>query len=114
MLLAQQAPVMLLDEPTTYLDVSHQLEVLELVRGLEPERSVAPSFWCCTISTRRSSLPTSSSSSVRDRSSRARTPQQVMTGGLLRTVFGIEARILHDPELTAPVIVPLTSVANTR
>ena len=34
MLLAQQAPVMLLDEPTTYLDVSHQLDVLELLRDL--------------------------------------------------------------------------------
>ncbi|MCP3799702.1 ABC transporter ATP-binding protein [Allokutzneria sp. A3M-2-11 16] len=38
--LAQDAPVLLLDEPTTYLDVRHQLEVLELIAGLQSERGL--------------------------------------------------------------------------
>jgi iron complex transport system ATP-binding protein len=38
--LAQDAPVLLLDEPTTYLDVRHQLEVLDLVRRLQDERGL--------------------------------------------------------------------------
>ncbi|MBP2475374.1 iron complex transport system ATP-binding protein [Crossiella equi] len=38
--LAQDAPVLLLDEPTTYLDVRHQLEVLELVARLRAERGL--------------------------------------------------------------------------
>lgn len=38
--LAQDAPVLLLDEPTTYLDVRHQIEVMELVRDLQREREL--------------------------------------------------------------------------
>ena len=40
MALAQQTEVLLLDEPTTYLDVTHQLEVLDVVRDLNRERGI--------------------------------------------------------------------------
>lgn len=113
MLLAQQAPVMLLDEPTTYLDVSHQLEVLELVRGLNQNDGRTIVLVLHDLNQAvvfADELIVVSQGQIVARG----TPQQVMTGELLRDVFGIEARILHDPELTAPVIVPLTSVANTR
>lgn len=48
MVLAQQTPVILLDEPTTHLDLAHAVEVLELVH--QPAATQARRcWWCCTI-----------------------------------------------------------------
>ncbi len=47
MALAQQTDILLLDEPTTFLDVTHQVEVLDLLTDLN--RTAAPPWrWCCT------------------------------------------------------------------
>ena len=46
MLLAQQTPILLLDEPTTFLDIAHQYELLELFRTFHEK--ARPSSPCCT------------------------------------------------------------------
>ena len=51
MVLAQDTPVILMDEPTTYLDINHQFELLRLIRGLGGQGG--PCFASCTISGRR-------------------------------------------------------------
>ena len=50
MVLAQETPILLLDEPTTFLDIAHQIEVLDLCAELH-ERAAARSSPCCTTST---------------------------------------------------------------
>ena len=46
MVLTQDTPVILMDEPTTYLDINHQFELLRLIRGLGGQgRTVTRSVW---------------------------------------------------------------------
>ena len=48
MALAQETEMIFLDEPTTYLDMAHQLEILELLERLNIEQGV-PLLWSCMI-----------------------------------------------------------------
>ena len=56
MALAQQTPILLLDEPTTYLDIAHQIEMLDLCADLHASRA-APWSRCCTTSTTPAATP---------------------------------------------------------
>jgi len=109
MLLAQQAPVMLLDEPTTYLDVSHQLDVLELVRSLNAAegRTVV-----LVLHDLNQAIVYADELVVvhEGRVVASGAPSKVMTTELLRSVFSIDARIIHDAHLPHPVVFPLTSI----
>jgi iron complex transport system ATP-binding protein len=104
--LAQDTPWLLLDEPTTFLDIGHQLEVLELVARLNAERSV-------TIVMVLHDLNQAARFAERmvvlheGRIAADGTPADVLTADLLREVFHIEALILRDEAATPPQIVPL-------
>ncbi|QCQ16252.1 ABC transporter ATP-binding protein [Microbacterium sp. RG1] len=108
MLLAQQAPVMLLDEPTTYLDVSHQLDILELVRELN--RSEGRTIVLVLHDLNQAISYADELVVVHEGRVVANgAPVDIMTSDLLRSVFSIDARIIHDPDIAHPVVVPLTS-----
>ncbi|MGH3347165.1 MAG: ABC transporter ATP-binding protein [Nocardioides sp.] len=111
MTLAQDTDLMLLDEPTTYLDLAHQVEVLELVCRLNRERSrtVAMVLHDLNLAARYSDLV------VVMHGGRIVTqgpPADVFTTEMLRDVFGLEAEILPDPRTGLPIVVPLSSSAN--
>ena len=53
--LAQETDILLLDEPTIFLDIAHQVEVLDLAPSCRPQ--AARSRWCCTTSTRPAATP---------------------------------------------------------
>jgi iron complex transport system ATP-binding protein len=111
MTLAQDTDLMLLDEPTTYLDLAHQVEVLELVCRLNRERSrtVAMVLHDLNLAARYSDLV------VVMHEGRIVTqggPADVFTAELLLDVFSLEAEILEDPRTGLPIVVPLSSSAN--
>ncbi|HJC60462.1 MAG TPA: ABC transporter ATP-binding protein [Candidatus Dietzia intestinigallinarum] len=112
MVLAQDTPVMLLDEPTTYLDISHQLEVMELVRGLNRDegRTVALVLHDLNQACRYADhLIVMSDGRI---ASRGR-PDEVMTEQLLAEVFSLEARVVPDPVFGTPLVVPMRSLETT-
>lgn len=111
MLLAQDTPVMLLDEPTTFLDISHQLEVMELVHRLNREegRTVALVLHDLNQACRYADhLIVMHGGTIVDRGA----PREVMTEELLAQVFALEARVIDDPVCGTPMVVPLRSLGD--
>ncbi|TGY67527.1 ABC transporter ATP-binding protein [Enterorhabdus sp. NM05_H27] len=104
MALAQDTDFILLDEPTTYLDMAHQLEVLELLCSLNEEqgKTIALVIHELNLAARVADWMIA----LKDGSIRgAGTPEEVMTPTMLREVFGLDALIEPDPWTGRPSLV---------
>ncbi|MEA0552551.1 ABC transporter ATP-binding protein [Lysinibacillus irui] len=102
MALAQETNILLLDEPTTYLDMAHQLEVLDIVKSLNEQHD-------CTIvmvlhdinhAARYSDHLIAMQKGVIIQTG---TPQEIVSAEVMRKVFHIDARIMEDPVTNTPV-----------
>ncbi|WP_423494431.1 ABC transporter ATP-binding protein [Microbacterium esteraromaticum] len=103
--LAQSTPILLLDEPTTYLDLSHQLELLELCRNLN--RSHGHTLVAVLHDLNQAARYADHIIAMHDGSVVATgAPDEVITESLLAEVFGLDARVLTDPESGSPLVVP--------
>ncbi|MGH2599971.1 MAG: ABC transporter ATP-binding protein, partial [Dehalococcoidia bacterium] len=105
MALAQDTPVLLLDEPTTFLDLAHQIELLDLVRELNQQegRSVVMILHDLNLAARYAhTLVAMKDGHV----VAAGAPDEVLTEALLRDVFEIEASIMRDPQTGDPLVLP--------
>ena len=105
MALAQKTGLLFLDEPTTYLDISHQLDILYLLRRLNRENGVtivmvlhdlnhAIMFSDYLVAIKDGTLHS------------AGTPQEVITQQALREIFDVEAEVITHPVLNVPVCLP--------
>ncbi len=108
MTLAQDTDLVLLDEPTTYLDLAHQVEVLDLVTRLNRERgrTVAMVLHDLNLAARYSDLV------VVMKAGEIVTqgpPREVFTTARLADVFGLDADVLNDPRTGLPVVVPVSA-----
>ncbi|MGW9129177.1 ABC transporter ATP-binding protein, partial [Paenibacillus chitinolyticus] len=105
MALAQGTDILFLDEPTTFLDMAHQLEVLKLLQKLNEEenRTIIMVVHDLNHATRYAQhmVAISRGTVVAEGS-----PTEVMTPDMLRKVFNIEADILHDPRTGVPLCLP--------
>ncbi|MGO1853903.1 MAG: ABC transporter ATP-binding protein [Microbacteriaceae bacterium] len=112
MLLAQETPVMLLDEPTTYLDVAHQLEVLELCRRLnQAERRTVVLVLHDLDQACRYADHLIVMHEGRVLSTGA--PAEVMTSDLIAEAFGLDALVQQHPVTGTPMIVPIAPLTPT-
>jgi iron complex transport system ATP-binding protein len=106
MALAQGTDILLLDEPTTYLDLAHSVEVLDLVDRMHEElgRTVVMVLHDLNLAIRYSDrLIVMSEGAV----VASGTPSEVISEELLLEVFGLEARVIEDPVSDRPLIVPI-------
>jgi len=104
MALAQQTATILLDEPTTWLDLRYQVDILELLQTLTREhgRTVVTVLHDLTQASRYCDhLVVLESGKVRAQG----LPEQVLTPALLRSVFQLEAEIHPDPISRRPMCV---------
>lgn len=105
MALAQQTDVLLLDEPTTYLDMAHQLEVLELLDKLNREES--RTIVMVVHDLNHASQYAHRIVAIKNGKLIAEgTPREVITKDILRTVFGVEADIYMDARTGVPICIP--------
>ncbi len=105
MALAQQTDILFLDEPTTFLDMAHQFEVLKLLQKLNAEegRTIIMVVHDLNHATRYAQHVVAIQSG---RVVSEGTPEQVVTQDVLRQVFGIEADIVPDPRTGVPLCMP--------
>jgi iron complex transport system ATP-binding protein len=110
MALAQQTPILLLDEPTTYLDIAHQIEVLNLCADLhERQRTTLVAVLhdinqACRYATHLIAMKAG-------RIVAEGVPSDVVTAELVREVFGLRCQVIADPQSGTPLIVPEARVA---
>ncbi|MFJ9367172.1 ABC transporter ATP-binding protein [Nocardia sp. NPDC101769] len=106
MALAQGTDILLLDEPTTYLDLAHSLEVLDLVDRLHDDlgRTVVMVLHDLNLAIRYSDrLIVMHAGRIVAQG----VPADIIDAELLREVFGLRAEVLEDPVSGRPMIVPI-------
>ncbi|WP_045821315.1 ABC transporter ATP-binding protein [Williamsia herbipolensis] len=112
MVLAQQTPLILLDEPTTFLDIAHQIELLDLFGDLnaEADRTVVAVLHdlnhACRFAHHVIAMKAGSIVAQGD-------PSEVITAELVEEVYGLRCRIIDDPETGTPLVIPRASRRTT-
>lgn len=106
MALAQNTEILLLDEPTTFLDLAHQIEVLDLLYELNQAkgRTIVMVLHDLNQACRYADhLVAIAQGQVVAQGA----PVQIMTEALVREVFGLESRIIQDPVAGTPLCIPV-------
>ena len=116
MALAQEPDILLLDEPTTYLDAAHQIDVLDLLTDLGHRgTAVVVVMHELNLATRYADhLIAMKDGGV----VAAGAPRDIVTRELVDHVFGLDAAIIEDPVSATPLVVPIgrhrTAAATTE
>jgi len=105
MALAQDPDILLLDEPTSFLDVAHQIEVLDLLTELNHTRgtSVVMVLHDLNLAARYADHLVVMAAG---RIVTAGEPGAVLSAGTVRAAFGLEALVVEDPVSGSPMVVP--------
>ena len=106
MTLAQNTEILLLDEPTTYLDLAHQIEVLDLLYDLNQQqcRTIVMVLHDLNQACRYADhLVVVKGGEIHDQGN----PEQVMTEPMVQDVFGLKSKIVSDPVSGTPLCIPI-------
>lgn len=106
MVLAQQSDLLLLDEPTTFLDVAHQVEVLDLLTDLNRRSgtTIAMVLHDLNLAARYADQLVA----VHDGKVYAQgAPRDVLTAQTVADVFGLHSQVIPDPVSGSPLVVPV-------
>jgi iron complex transport system ATP-binding protein len=105
MALAQETDILLLDEPTTFLDVAHQIEILDLLRDLNRDRgtTVVMVLHDINLAARYADHLFALKGG---RLVAAGAPGEVVTEDLIREVFDLDCLVIGDPVSHTPLVLP--------
>ncbi|HEX5741861.1 MAG TPA: ABC transporter ATP-binding protein [Pilimelia sp.] len=110
--LAQDTGILLLDEPTTYLDIAHQVEVLDLCARLHADGRTLVAVLhdlnqACRYATHLIAMRDGAVVAAGD-------PADIVTAELVRQVFGLDCRVVADPESGMPMVIPRCAAPRRR
>ncbi|MEW2573553.1 ABC transporter ATP-binding protein [Streptomyces sp. NPDC047070] len=112
MALAQQTPLLLLDEPTTFLDIQHQIDVLDLCAELHEEQG--RTLVAVLHDLNHAARYATHLIALRDGAVIAEgAPADIVTAELVEAVFGLRCQVIDDPETGTPLVVPAARKART-
>ncbi|MFD2022170.1 iron-enterobactin ABC transporter ATP-binding protein [Pseudocitrobacter faecalis] len=106
MVLAQETAIMLLDEPTTWLDISHQIDLLELLSELNRQQGYTLAAvlhdlnQACRYATHLIALK-------EGKIVAEGAPGKIVSAELIEQVYGLKCMIIEDPVAGTPLVVPL-------
>lgn len=106
MALAQDTDILLLDEPTTFLDVTHQIELLDLLAELNHSRgsTIVMVLHDLNLAARYADhLVVMAGGAVVETGA----PADILTSTLVRQAFGLESQIMTDPVCGSPMVIPI-------
>ncbi len=106
MTLAQDTEILLLDEPTTYLDLSHQIELLDLLHDLNQNRgkTIAMILHDLNLACRYADdLIAVKQGRIYAQGS----PEKIVTKTMVRDVFNLDCQIIQDPLAGTPMCIPI-------
>ncbi|WP_234380551.1 ABC transporter ATP-binding protein [Streptomyces sp. CMB-StM0423] len=105
MALAQQTPLLLLDEPTTYLDIQHQIDVLDLCAELHETQG--RTLVAVLHDLNHAARYATHLIAMRDgRIVAEGAPNDIVDAALVERVFGLKCQVIADPETGTPLVVP--------
>jgi iron complex transport system ATP-binding protein len=106
MALAQKTDLLLLDEPTTFLDISHQIEVLDLLTDLNHARgtTIVMVLHDLNLAARYADFLVAM---LHGKIHALGSPREVLTEDTVRDVFGLKSRIIEDPTSGTPIMLPI-------
>ncbi|SHK21177.1 iron complex transport system ATP-binding protein [Hathewaya proteolytica DSM 3090] len=108
MALAQKPDILLLDEPTTYLDISHQFELLELVRKLNKKMNITIVMVLHDLN--QAARYSDNIIVIKDhRKYLEGPPEKIITKDVLENVFNISVKVVYDEDNKCPFFIPVNS-----
>ncbi len=105
LVLAQEPDLLMLDEPTTYLDIAHQLEVLDLCKKLnqEGQRTLVMVLHDLNLAARYADFIIAMKGGI---IMGADTPENLINSDTVKEVFGIDSLVMSDPVTQTPLVIP--------
>nr|WP_246180389.1 ABC transporter ATP-binding protein [Kocuria coralli] len=113
MVLAQETRVLLLDEPTTFLDLCHQIEILELCRELNQRHGTTVIAVLHDLN-QAARYADQIIAMAEGRIVAHGRPEEVITSQTVEAIFGVHSRVMADPETGTPLIVPVAGPYSRR
>ncbi|CCJ99100.1 Probable siderophore transport system ATP-binding protein YusV [Cronobacter sakazakii] len=106
MVLAQETSILLLDEPTTWLDISHQIDLLELLCTLNREQGYTLAAVLHDLN--QACRYANHLIALRDGKIIAEgAPSEIVDAALIEAIYGLRCMIIEDPVAGTPLVVPL-------
>ncbi|EPS2709026.1 iron-enterobactin ABC transporter ATP-binding protein [Cronobacter turicensis] len=106
MVLAQETSILLLDEPTTWLDISHQIDLLELLCALNREQGYTLAAVLHDLN--QACRYANHLIALRDGKIIAEgAPSEIVDAALIEAIYGLRCMIIEDPVAGTPLVVPL-------